>query len=124
MSLVKHAEYELRRAGLFDKDSDYGGMLGESTMKLIKVFSEEGHSGFSAHMQIEIFKRLANFKTLTPLTNNPEEWYDVKEYGDPNKPMWQNKRQSSCFSEDGGNTYYDVDDKDREIKTSEIFIKQ
>lgn len=27
-NLVKHAERELFRAGLFDKDADYGGMIG------------------------------------------------------------------------------------------------
>ena len=112
-NLEKHAEYELRRAGLFDKDSDYGGMLGESTMKLIKCFAEEGHSGFSAHMQVDIFRRLASFKTLTPLTDSPEEWVEVSE------KVWQNKRSSDCFSSDGGKTYYSVDDKDRAIKTSE-----
>jgi hypothetical protein len=119
MGLVAHAEYELRRAGLFDKDSDYEGMLGEATMRLVKVFAEEGHSGFSAHLAIQLFSKLASFKTLTPLTDNPEEWNDVSGYGSiDHAPMWQNKRQSSCFSNDGGKTYYDVDDKERIIKES------
>ena len=120
MGLVEHAERELRRAGLFDEDSDYGGMLAESTMKLIKTFAEEGHSGNSAHMQVEIFSRLASYKTLTPLTDDPEEWMNVAEYQSPDSPaIWQNRRDSSCFSNDGGKTYYSIDDKDRKIKTSE-----
>ena len=112
-NLEKHAEYELKRAGLFDEDSDYGGMLGHSTMKLIKVFSEEGHSGMSASMQIAIFTKLASFKTLTPLTNNPDEWMEV------GTGKWQNMRCSDCFSTDGGKNYYSIDDEKREIKTAE-----
>lgn len=113
-NLEKHARYELERAGLFDKDSDYGGMLGESTLKLIKVFAEEGHSGMSAAMQVEIFRRLASFKPLSPLTNSPDEWVEVSD------KVWQNKRSSDCFSNDGGKTYYSVDDKERKIKESEL----
>ena len=43
-NLAKHAEYELRKAGLFDKDSDYGGMLGKAVMDIVKVFAKQGHS--------------------------------------------------------------------------------
>lgn len=119
MSLVEHAERELKLAGLFDKDSVYGGMLGESTMKLIRCFSEEGHSGMSASIQIDLFKRLASYKNLTPITDNPEEWmYIADERVD--KPIYQNKRSSDLFSNDGGKTYYSVDDKDRTIKQSVI----
>ena len=39
MSLIKHAERELRLAGFFDKDSDYEGALGKAVMELIEVFS-------------------------------------------------------------------------------------
>lgn len=118
-NLEKHAQYELERAGLFKEDSDYGGMLGHSTMKLIKCFAEEGHSGFSASMQIALFEKLASFKNLTPLTDSPDEWMSVSEYQSPESPaLWQNRRSSDCFSNDGGKTYYSVDDKNREIKKS------
>lgn len=107
-NLKSHAEFELRRAGLFDRDSDYGGMIGPAVMKMIEVFREEGHSGFSATLTLDIFNRLANFKALTPITSNPDEWTDVSEMSGPSGPKWQNKRQSSCFSNDGGKTYYDI----------------
>lgn len=121
-NLEKHAEFELRRAGLFDKDSDYGGMIGDAVMKMIRVFSEEGHSGHSAMMAIDIFGRVARFKTLTPITSNPDEWMEIGEdmRFDRKVPVWQNRRQSSCFSNDGGKTYYDIDAGDeRAIKTSD-----
>ena len=118
-NLEKHAEDELRRAGLFDKDSDYGGMIGEAVMMMIRVFAEEGHSGFSAKMTCDVFDRLARFKTLTPITSSPDEWMEVGEdmRADKKVPVWQNRRQSSCFSNDGGKTYYDIyaNDNNREL---------
>lgn len=108
MSLVDHARTELEAAGLFDKDSDYDGMIGESVMKLIEAFADQGHSGFSAEMTLFIFNRVANFKSLGPITTNPNEWQDL--YGMSDTPLWQNRRQSSCFSRDGGKTYYDLND--------------
>ena len=47
-TLVTYARDELQRAGLFDEDSDYGGMLGEGALELVKLFSTQGHSGMSA----------------------------------------------------------------------------
>jgi len=36
-NLVEHAKRELTLAGLFNKDSDYGGMMGDSVMELMEV---------------------------------------------------------------------------------------
>jgi len=111
-NLTDHAERELRLAGLYDEDSDYGGLLAYGAVRLIRTFAEEGHSGFSAMQSIRIFNRLAQFKTLTPLTDDPGEWQNCGEvYGPTGKGVWQSRRQSSCFSNDGGETYYDLDEK-------------
>ena len=117
MALVEHARRELERAGLFKKESDYEGMLGHAVMKMVEVFAAEGHSGMSADLTLEIFNRVARFKTLTPVTNDPAEWIIVGE--EPNgRTVFQNNRQSSCFSNDGGKTYYDIDEKGRPVKTA------
>lgn len=115
-NLEIHAERELRRAGLFDKGSDYGGMLAPAIMNLIRIFAAEGHSGMSAAMALQIFTRLASFRALTALTADPAEWSDVSDMS--GEPMWQNIRQSTCFSKDGGKTYYDIDEKDRPLHDS------
>lgn len=107
-NLVKHAEYELKLAGLFDKDSDYDGMLGDAVLQLVKVFAKQGHSGFSAGRTLAIFNEVANFKNLTPIGKDPDEWMNVSEMS--NGPTWQNKRRSTTFSRDGGKTWYDIDD--------------
>jgi len=111
-NLELHAERELRLAGLFDKDSDYNGMIGEAVMKLIRAFAGDGHSGHSAMLTLQVFERVARFKTLTPVTSDPDEWEHVDEERAGHPGVWQNKRQSSCFSNDGGKTYYDIDADD------------
>jgi len=95
MSLVKHAQTELEKAGLFSKDSDYDGMLGLAALEMIKLFSNQGHSGGSAGMVTFIVNRLMKYKPLTPLTGKEDEWCEVS------KGLFQNKRYSSVFKEGG-----------------------
>lgn len=63
-NLVNHAEKELKKAGLFDRDSDYDGMLGDAVLELVTVFAKQGHSGMSAQMTRELFYKLSNFEDL------------------------------------------------------------
>ncbi len=111
------ARNELQMAGLFDKDSDYEGMLGEAVMDLLDKFSEQGHSGFSAELTASIFDRLVRWKPLSELTNDPNEWMEITEHQEARTPglkgqvrVYQSRRSPDCFSEDGGQTYYSVDD--------------
>ena len=109
--MIRWAEQELRRAGLFDEDSDYDGMLGVEVMRLIRAFCGQGHSGMSAHMTIDLFETLASWKPLMPLSDDPAEWMHIDEdmAGEPN--LWQSRRNSSCFSNNGGKTFYDLDER-------------
>jgi hypothetical protein len=100
-NLELHARKELEIAGMFSKDSDYGGMLGDAVMKMIKVFAEEGHSGFSAGAAISIFERVARFEPLTPLTGADDEWHEV------GSGTFQNVRCSHVFKENG--QAYDIE---------------
>ena len=104
-NLVAHAKRELSLAGLYDKDSDYDGMIGEAVEELIKLFASQGHSGFSASMVTDIAQRLMRFEPLTPVTNDPDDWMEVFE------GQFQCRRHSSLFSEDAGRTYYDMDER-------------
>jgi len=56
--LESYAYEWLKSRGLFDGGADYGGMLGEAVLELIKVFSKQRHSGFSAELTKEMFYRL------------------------------------------------------------------
>jgi len=107
-NMTDHAKRELELAGLFDKDSDYDGMLGEATLALMELFGTQGHSGFSAGLVRELFSRLSNYETLTEITNDPDEWEDVSEQ--MGQPTWQCRRNPSALSSDGGKTYTDYND--------------
>lgn len=111
-NLVDYAKEELTRAGLFDKDSAYDGMLGTAALEIIEAFAKQGHSGSSAGMVTQIVEKLMRYEPLTLLTYGPEEWTDVS--NESGTPMWQNKRKSTTFSVDGGKTHYDLDDEPSE----------
>lgn len=106
MSLTEYAKDELERAGLFDKDSDYDGMLGEAALEIVEVFARQGHSGMSAAMVTAIVEKLMRYQPLTPLTTDPKEWMDVA------PGMWQSRRSPTVFSEDGGKTAYDSETRE------------
>ena len=60
MNYKEFAKKYLEEVGAYDKDTMYGGMLGDSTMKLVETLSGEGHSGNSAYLTNEIFYDLNN----------------------------------------------------------------
>lgn len=90
---VKHAAIELELIG--EEEDTINGYL-----RMIRVFTEMGHSGGSASVFIPTLTRLLEWKNLSPLTNDPKEWNEV------GAGLWQNSRNSECFSKDGGATYY------------------
>lgn len=71
--LVDDAKRNLVAAGLFDADSDYNGMLGNAVLELVKKFAEQGHSGTSAMMTLELFDKVINRRPLTT-----DFWYEEK----------------------------------------------
>lgn len=110
MGLIEHAKLELELSGLFNEEGDfYGGATGKAVMELIEVFAKQGHSGMSAPIIADLFKRLANYEPLQPITGKDEEWGDVRDLGD-GVPYYQNKRCSALFKngEDGKPYYIDA----------------
>lgn len=117
--LEEYAEDELRRAGFYNPDSDYNGLLPRAVMSLIRAHTGQGHSGVSSDIVLSIFVKLAHWSPLSPLTNDPEEWMSVGHPEDPQGSLWQSKRDPSCFSKDGGITYYSLEDDPRVLRVSE-----
>lgn len=96
-NLYQHAERELRAAGFYEPDSDYGEMLPAAVLELVAVFSKQGHSGMSASIVRQLFNTLVDFKPLSPVKGDEDEWAEV---GEQNGVMvYQNKRLSSVFKE-------------------------
>lgn len=91
-NLLKHAKMELELAG-YCNGSEINGAMAKDVLQLIEVFSEQGHSGFSASHALSLFKLLADFKPISPLTGNDDEWTEVAD------GVFQNKRYSGLFKQ-------------------------
>jgi hypothetical protein len=106
MSLLDHAERELDLMGMED-DGDMNGMMRRHIIHMVKEFSNEGHSGFSASYAIQVLEKLLKFEPITPLTGEDWEWNDVSEIsGDT---LYQNARCGHVFKDKDG--AYDIDGK-------------
>ena len=108
----RHAEDEFRAAGWTDENGKFNDEMQElicrHVLKLLEVFNGEGHSGSSAPHAINLFKQLASFEPVAPLTGEDWEWTDVSEYGGRNNGiLYQNKRCGHVFKDDEG--AYDSD---------------
>jgi hypothetical protein len=108
----KHARIEFRAAGWTDENGKFNDEMQEAICKhvleLLNVFHGEGHSGSSAPYTIDLFKKLAMFEPVAPLTGEDWEWTDVSEYGGRNNGiLYQNKRCGHVFKDDDG--AYDID---------------
>lgn len=118
-NLVRHAQREMSRIGLYAPDADYGGMLAQAVEDLIRVFAAQGHSGGSAFMVRDLFNQLTNFEPLSPLTDDPSEWMHIEEGMAGSPDLYQSRRRPDAFSNDGGKTYRLVGDTDDTTYTSE-----
>jgi len=107
-NLKSHAWEEFKAAGWLDEHGNFKDEMQEAicnhVLKLIEIFSEEGHSGSSAPYAIELFKKLAMFEPIAPLTGEDWEWSDVAEQS--GRVLWQNKRCSHVFKDPNG--AYDI----------------
>lgn len=93
-------------------------LINKDILEIVKVFSKQGHSGFSANYAINRIEKLLRYEPITPLTGEESEWNKL----DYNKDTcYQNKRcsrifkdskgqaydiEGKIFSEDGGNSWY------------------
>lgn len=98
-SLVDYAKDELKRIGMIDSGEDVNDWAAMAIMDLIELFASQDHTGFTAPYVINVFRRLAMFKPLSPLTGEDDEW---NELGDGS---FQNKRYSAVFKDKDGTAY-------------------
>lgn len=105
----RHAREEFRAAGWTDQDGKFDDEWQEAicnhVLQLLDTFHGEGHSGTSAQYTINLFKTLASFRPIAPLTGEDWEWCDVAEQN--GGPLLQNKRCSTVFKDPEG--AYDID---------------
>lgn len=98
-NLVDYAKDELKRIGMIDSGEPYNDIVTKAILDLIELFDSQGHSGFTASYTVNVFKRLAMYEPLAPLTGEDSEWNEIE----PNH--YQNKRYSAVFKEKDGKAY-------------------
>ncbi len=96
-NLHAHALMEFKAAGWLDGTGAYRdemqAAICEHVLTLLKVFADEGHSGSTAPYAVNMFKKLAMFEPLVPLTGEDWEWHEASE------GVFQNKRCSRVFKQ-------------------------
>jgi hypothetical protein len=107
MSLVEHARRELELCGQTASDPAYA----QSIVCAVAALATYGHSGGSMGCAIMQLHDLLQYRPLSPLTNDPDEWVCHAESRPGVPGTWQNLRDSAAFSTDGGATYRYVDDR-------------
>ena len=123
--LVEFAEGELNLLLKSCKDSENLKMqksINNDILEIIKLFSSQGHSGFSAGYSLNILKRLLDYKPLSAITGDEDEWVQLNYSPDL---AYQSKRcpsifrdadgkvynvEAKVFSDDGGHTWYNCKD--------------
>lgn len=99
---MQFAKKELSILGYDLNDTEEGPnkWIMENLFELLEVFGRQGHSGSSAPYCANMFKKLALFEPLSPVTGDDSEWVEV---GDG---VFQNNRCSAVFKQKGGKPYY------------------
>lgn len=102
--------------------------INQDILAVVEVFSNQGHSGFSASYAIGMIQKLLSYEPITPLTGADDEWTQL-DYNNDTK--YQNKRcsrvfkdangqaydiEGKIFSDDGGKSWY-------QSKDSRVYIK-
>lgn len=111
---IKYAKTEMHRAwGDEAQEEGPNKWVHDGTLELLAVLDTQGHSGGSIHYSLNLFKHLALFTPIAPLTGADDEWSDVSQFGGKNDlPYWQNKIKPSVFKQqrpDGTFHVYDID---------------
>lgn len=109
-NLVEFAQNELNILLKSCTDSESLKMqkvMNDDIMEIVKKFASQGHSGFSAQYALSLVTRLLQYKPITPLTGEDEEWVEL-DYGDD--LAYQNKRCPQIFKQKDGKIY-DVEGK-------------
>jgi hypothetical protein len=91
---------------------DYEHEIRKSVLKIVEEFASQGHSGMSASITLAMLTKLLDYKPLSPLTDNPNEWNQVDLGGE----AWQSQRNPEAFSTDGGKTYYLLSEERRWVR--------
>lgn len=108
-NLVKHAKVELEKIG---EDPE----VIRRYCKVIKEFDDIARFGGMTDIVIPTLNELLQFKNLSPLTDDPDEWiYHNPLVSGKKEGLWQSTRNLEAFSTDAGKSYYVLSDETNTI---------
>lgn len=101
--LLDFAKKELDLLGMTEDNTDImDSSMREHILKMVEVFADEGHSGFSASFAINCLEKILKFQPISPLTGDDSEWTKI-EFGP--EMEYQNKRCPRIFKTEDGVAY-------------------
>ncbi|MFR5718696.1 MAG: hypothetical protein ACLUD9_08390 [Anaerotignum faecicola] len=101
---------ERERGGASEDECDYGVACYESALKAFRSLAEDGHSGMSIGITLNILNRLVKGQALTPIADTDDVWEKCVR-GRASCTTYQCRRMSSLFKDvyaDGHIEYLDV----------------
>jgi hypothetical protein len=103
--LLEFAKNELEYLGydLNQEEEDPDKWIVENVLELIETFAKQGHSGSSAPYCVGMFKKLASYEPIAPLSGDDSEWTHI------GNNRFQNKRCGHVFKDEDGT--YDINGK-------------
>lgn len=99
-NLVNYAKRELERAG-YDRKALKDPVNKEvynNILQIVKVFSKQNHSGFSANYARSVLSKLLQFEPIKPYEGKEDEWSKL---GDSEDCTYQHRGHSYLFRYDG-----------------------
>lgn len=102
---------ERERGNTSENEWDYGGACYESALKAFRSLMEDGHSGFSITITLDILNKLVKGQALTPIEDTDDVWNKCGRAYKKDYITYQCKRMSSLFKDvyaDGHIEYIDV----------------
>lgn len=94
MNLVNFAREELKRLNMSeDSECEMDRMMYKSVIEVIETVAKQRHSGMSIYILLNLVEQLLQFKALTPLTGEDNEWRYIETQN--GEDIYQNMR---CFS--------------------------
>lgn len=105
MNIVEFSERELNSIlATCQNSSDFNiqKAMNNSILEIVKTFNEQHYSGYTATYCLNILDRLLNYKPITPLTGEDDEWEAI-DFDENIK--YQNKRCPQIFKDKNNNTF-------------------
>lgn len=107
MNLVEFSKMELDRilnTCEEDDSKEIQQKINDDILQIVQIFSEQGHTGFTANYALNILERLLRYQPLSALTGEDDEWEDTSSFGS-DQTSYQNKRCPFIFKDKDGKAY-------------------